>query len=319
MKTHPLAEFGIESVEGPHTPTQTGGGVEVFAGKMVDQAAIIQGDLLDRIAQLFRDIYGHGKPIDKSSWGEYSRCTDIACERNVEPICIGEAAELEGYKFIGEVEADGPVLTPCPSCSSDTELFWEPLALAKRVRGYFETKNTPETQIFATFLADAKGGIHGFEYGWMDTVQNAWDETISHLFSGTRVTMEEYLRQMKKNSDGKLTPDAQVLHLVEVGQPLPSRGPDTFQAMIGGLLNSAVPTEIRDNVPSITTVGKGIATYFLTRAAEWVDACTQDDEAVKNVTLVGSAKAYGEQVDLPAGERNKLLRETMRSLRRRRG
>ncbi len=275
-----LKESGIETItEALHVK----GLPDLFVGVLRDKQKFIKSKLIKAVATAFRDIYGHGKPVDNTSWGEYLKCTTCGENQSIE-----DFYELDTYEHISELEKNGiPKNISCPSCKGEMELFWPSDKLIDNM-----IKQFSEKILFLVTLHDAQGNIYGFEYGFKETIKQAWEDTISKLYKNSSLNYEEYLRQINQKSNGKLKEYTEVIHLVEVGQTLPSRGKDTFYNLLGTFLNDSIPKEIRETCSGITATQKGLNAYLISKLAEWGDICEVDDS--KTVVLEGNIENMSE-------------------------
>lgn len=288
-KNHPFLDSGIETVRGP---IQTKNTPPLWVGVLKNREKIHYGSILEKTVTTFRDIYGHGKPVDKSSWGEYLKCTNDQCKTT---LSIENYYHLESYIHLVQLEQNGmPDHLLCPSCHAPIDIFWNPDVLLMEMRQQFTVKD-----IFAAFLYDALGNLYGFEYGWVDTVQSAWQEVIARLYRGMGLTYESYLEQLSQNSNRKLKEDTNVFHLVEVGQTVPSRNQETMFSLVGSFLNEAVRKDALRNMPAIAVSQRGIRSYVFLRVGGFKEACVEEHSDIVVLLASESAKNLGESLALP--------------------
>ncbi|MFH0834357.1 MAG: hypothetical protein V2A63_03130 [Patescibacteria group bacterium] len=226
--------------------------------------------MIARLASSYRDIYGHGEPVDKASWSEYLRCQGCQKTRSIE-----DFYRLTKYQPIEDLEKDGPPENiPCPSCEGKMELFWDPKQLVTKIRNQVQ-------KICLSIICDPNGErIEGFEYGWVDTLESAWQETIGELYhsDGSRMDYSEFLRQMVERSQGKIQPGNQFFHLVEAGMRPAVR--EHFFAMFGAFMNATAPHEMIASGHGITATQKDSSAAKILQRAGWEITCGDPDSKI---------------------------------------
>lgn len=258
---------GIEIVQTglstPHLPS-------LSVGVMRDRVHIQDGPFLDNVATAYRDVFGHGAPVDKTSWGEYLHCEDCGTNRSIE-----DAYGIQTYAPIASLEEDKNNLTSheC-QCGGKMKLFYPPECICREIRSHF----TDREDVFGSFLIDEKTQTpYGFKYAWVDTLQGVWNDKFSHFYKGTQLTYERFLEQTEKNTHGELQEDTKVLYLAEIGLMMPSRSPETPFALSGQLLKE-LPQSVQ-KLRTLMTMQDGFHSYILARTAGCEDICRVDDSS----------------------------------------
>ncbi len=273
---------------------------ELHLGIMRDRQTIQNGSFLDQIAILYRDIYGHGQPID-SSWSEYMKCTGCGDKKSIE-----EVFGLSTYMFVEEVEKEGPPEVECECCNQPMEVFFPLEKLTQEIRDDFATRD-----LFAAFLVDDEGKPNGFEYGWNSTVQEVWEDRFQNFYAGSSMTHDKFLADIAKNGD--LTPDSPILYLSEIGHIVSHRTQQTPFDLISNFLGH-LPNRAKER-PILLTTEFGLHSHALLRAAGCWDISHVPDN--KRVTMTGCPVVMANEYRLGARpfvrKHGQLLRKLLRS------
>jgi hypothetical protein len=226
------AEGGLVPCAGPFV---VGGRPPVWVDRVADpQATARARPLLRRIVAAFRDVYGHGEPVDRGSWGEY-----LVCARRHRR-SIEWAYGLASYRPLAAVEhAGAPLPDRCPDCGAPLAFAYEQGDLMRALAG--KMRDRP---FHGALVVDASGGVHGFCYGWIDTVENLWAD-IAYLFAATDADAEGFLRAVGASTSGGVGPQAGALLVAEVGLTLPYRDEALFFALARAFFTS-LPAAQRD-------------------------------------------------------------------------
>ncbi|EKD47719.1 MAG: hypothetical protein ACD_65C00319G0001, partial [uncultured bacterium] len=147
----------------------------IFAGHITDQHRLAEDDnLLENWATTYRDVFGHGQPVDKTSWGEYLRC-ECGTTRSIEAVY-----NRGKYDYLGTLEKDAPLATEekCPNCGGALDFFYGTQDLISEIR----TRLTQD-EFSGAFLVDEKSGIHGFFYAWITTIERLWREKLAGYYA----------------------------------------------------------------------------------------------------------------------------------------
>ena len=153
-------------------------------GMLKDRRKLCDGRFLDCLIDAYRDIFGHGSPVDKKSWGEYAQCQGSACRRM---LSFEAAYNLESYVYIPDFEGSPPFvnLPRCPSCQSLMSLFYLPHKLCEEMKREFL-----QYEIFGVFLVGEDGRVYGFSYGWVDSLEGVWEKRFQEFYRSSAVTLE---------------------------------------------------------------------------------------------------------------------------------
>lgn len=246
---------------------------DTYISVLRDNSAFIESELPDILADVFRDVYGHGSPVDHNSWGEYLRCHQCGHISSIE-----DAYDLEAYHYLAELERARQVSRDCPKCHAELSDFWKKSDLVKKIQSIGQ-----KDHLALALAHNGNNEVLGFEYGWTDTLESAWVDTISTVFTNNEVDWDTYRKTMK--SDFDLNPQDPVFHLVEAGQRLPCRV--NFCEVLGAFLNSAA-TSYQINLPAVTITKNNISAYKILKAANWIDVCQSKHSP--SVVLLGNVR-----------------------------
>lgn len=232
----PNAPTGLQEVAGPFS---TKSGQDILIGVVTDPTHVGEKFHAD-FADLFRDVFAHGAPVDPAGWSEYTRCTDCGQQHSLE-----DAYGLTGYQTVAHTEAGQETtrMPPC-SCGGTHEFFWPKEQLIQMTRHFFRK------QTFAAFMYGANQDLLGFSYAWIDPLGTVWDERLAQMYG---ISRDEFMQQVHRNAG--LTPESYVLHYAETGIALPYRSLNGYLGMIRAMLNDVHHKENQhgaiDNLPVI--------------------------------------------------------------------
>lgn len=238
---------------------------ELHVGVMEDREKILEGDFLDKLAMTYRDVFGHGEPVDKTSWGEYMRCTSCGAQRSIEDVF-----DVSEYMFIAELEEERGIPEETCDCGCEMELFYDKTDLLQETEELIKKKKS-----CLAFLYDEKYNISGFSYGWHSSISQIWDEKIGSLYSHSSLVYEDFLRQIKQNSSGKMDSSTEIFYWAEIGQVLPSRNIESPFLLAGNLFRSISDEDKKQ--PLVVGVNSKLRSYAFVRAAGGQDICRIDD------------------------------------------
>ncbi len=250
--------------------------------------AALTPDFAKELAWSFRDVFGHGMPVDPSSWGEYLRCSCCGAQRSIE-----DHYAIADYVPLHALEKAPPVPQPCPTqgCKGKLSLFYHQQELEQQLLSRFKTKT------FCCSLAlNASEQVVGFCYGWVDSLINIWKEHAHH-FGVDHPCDEDFLRQVEVSTNGRLTADSQIFFTAEIGISVPYRDP-TLAKELNRLMFSSIPSHLQ-NLTTISLSQPDKMGYVFLESTGHQPAFTAGAE---NMTLmVGTVEDNLELWSLPYG------------------
>lgn len=277
----------IETLFGPYQSKEM---ADLWIGKLKNSFDL-NLHFFQSLEKSYRDIYGHGKPVDDVSWGEYLKC--LQCGKN---LSIEAVYQNTRYVLLDFLEREGLAFTPF-CCEQRMEFFYEPEKLALKMQQQFTRK-----KIAAVFLYNQENEIFGFAYGWLDTIEKIWEEFFSNFYQHTRLNYNSYLKQLEQKTEGELLSQSQIFYLAELGVSLPARKMEITFKLIESLLKIALENLKYANIQAdkISVIASSMPhsnSYKLFRGAGCRELCQTDDFEL--VVLGGKLEALLKEFSLP--------------------
>jgi len=233
MSEYPTSPYaGLQIVDGPF---QKNGMPNMWTAAITNKRQLESEDqFFVSFANAYRDAFGHGAPVDNiTDWHEYMYCERCGNRKSIE-----EVYNIDQYQTVEYLEREKYQTTTCEDCDINMQYFFQTHNLIKIIRHRLFDKEAA----FGSILLDENGRIYGFFLAWIETLQNAWEETWSTFFRENNISLQAFLADAEKNSTGMLLPDTYILHMGEVAQTLPSRHGDAFFSLLNGMF-TAIPNE----------------------------------------------------------------------------
>jgi len=198
-------------------------------------------EFANALAWSFRDVFGHGLPVDNSSWGEYLRCHSCGEQRSIEDYY----GAIE-YQPLKNLEINTPGTSPCPTphCTGNLELFYSQETLVNQLLSRLRNKT-----FCCSVALNAAEEVIGFCYGWVDSLLNIWQEHAHH-FGVNHPTDEFFLEEVDTSTNGELSAETKVFFIAEIGISHPYRDA-TLAKELNRLMFDSIPVNMR----KLPTVG----------------------------------------------------------------
>jgi hypothetical protein len=259
-------DSGLRHTSGPFTRKRV---PRLWIGTIEDRRKFVEGRFLGRLIDAYREIFGHGIPVDKKSWGEYAKCQDAACQAK---LSFEATYNLESYVYIPDLERNlsCPDLPRCPSCQSPMTLFYLPHELQAEIWEEFL-----QHESYGALLVGEDERIYGFSYGWIANFQEIWRRKFQGFYKPASLTFETCREQCQRH----LNCDHQFFYWAESGHLLPARGQDTFFAMSRSLLSGILRT--RGDIQCIFSTAPSSNAHALLIGAGAKVICSLDDHPLQ--------------------------------------
>jgi len=220
------------------------------------KAAIKDETFVTGLATCYRDIFGHGAPIDPASWSEYLHCP--RCHRRY---AIGDVYSLDEYQPLAELNERKAEGLTCKSVGCGALL--QPSYPLEKLKN--RLLNAMADHPFFCSLALGNGGnIAGLHYGWVAPLEELWDD-FSYLYEGTDATRKMFIHSARSRSAGAFSDETKVLYMTELGVTLPARDKRLLQGLVRAFFKS-MPPEVID-LPSLAVSEPDKRGYALLDAA----------------------------------------------------
>ncbi len=284
---------------------------ELHIGVMEDQRKIQSGIFLDQVAEVYRDIFGHGEPVDRSSWGEYLKCRGCGNKRSVEDVF-----QVSEYMFLAELEKQEKIEndnSECDDCGEEMELFYDSDKTSQEIRQIFERDNS-----FGSFLIDSECIPHGFGYGWATSLQDLWKEKWEKSYQYSSLDFDVMMRQLKKRSSLELEAKTTISYIAEVGEIFPVRdGNIDNPFVLTGTFFDNLPDKTK-NLPTFLTTHRGLNSYVLLRAGGCREVCTVDDDdrVILEVPNARLAREFSDGARPFYARRSKEIKKILKEIRK---
>jgi|GEM_PF-1877159 len=235
--------------------TQSGLGFRI-AYLLDHKAATADETFIAGLATCYRDIFGHGAPIDPASWSEYLFCPQ--CHRRYS---IGETHGLEEYTPLSELNESAAQKRTCEGadCEGNLEASYPLEKLKDRLRRALE--NYP---FYCSVVTGKDDSIAGLHYGWVAPLEDLWQD-FAYLYDGSEATKKMFLHAAQSRSGGRFQPQTKVLYMTELGVTLPARDKRLLQGLVRAFFKSMPPEVIA--LPSLAVSEPDKRGYALLDAA----------------------------------------------------
>ncbi len=275
---------------------------ELHIGVMENRKKIQNGDFLDRVTMIYRDIFGHGQPVDEASWGEYMKCNPCGTKKSIE-----EVFELSEYMFLSELEKNGIPEQIC-ECGCEMDHFHDHSITNEIIRKDFDEK-----EMFAVFLIDNEGISHGFSYAWKSTIKNLWEEKLVESYAHSKLDYETYLSNIITNGRENFNENTPIIYWAEIGQTVNARNGENPFLLAGTLFQSI--NNNHQSFPVFVGVNQELRSYAFVRAAGGIDVCRSED--ADRVIVCGDTSQFGVEYSLGSKfsrKHRKVIRSVMKSV-----
>jgi len=220
------------------------------------KAAMEDETFITGLATCYRDIFGHGAPIDPASWSEYLHCP--RCHRRY---AIGDVYGLDEYQPLAKLDESKAEGLTCKSTGCEAPLHPSyPLAILKSRL----LKAMADYPFFCSLVLSGSDGIAGLHYGWVAPLEELWDD-FAYLYEGTDATREMFLHSARCRSKGAFSDKTKVLYMTELGVTLPARDKRLLQGLVRAFFKS-MPLDVI-GLPSLAVSEPDKRGYALLDAA----------------------------------------------------
>ncbi|MCT4592508.1 MAG: hypothetical protein N4A36_03980 [Candidatus Gracilibacteria bacterium] len=246
---------------------------------------------LVNLSYAYRDIFGHGKSVDKSGWGEYLICNNCSNQKSIEDA----TGEVE-YRFLCDTESKNtPINSNCDNCGSEMEYFHDPVSIITETR-----QQMSEKAFYGASIIDDDLRVYGFIYSWIDSVKRIWEEKINDLYNITpdQLKYSDFINQITQKTRGKINESTNVLYLAEVGLIQPARNQKALFEMFRAMF-SEFEEEVY-NIPTLVTSEEDKRSYMLLEGADHDVVCETENYSLK--TLSGNVRKLVQEWSLSPDE-----------------
>jgi len=235
--------------------TQNGTGYRVAYLK--DQnAALKHPGFIKDLVTCYRDIFGHGAPVDPASWSEYLFCPE--CHRRYS---ISDVFDLTDYAPLAELDEPRLGIRHCSSASCKGRL--EPCYSSEKLTARLTNAMTAYP-FFCSVILGQEMRVSGLHYGWVAPLKDLWPD-FAYLYDGTKASEAMFLHSAQSRSSGRFSPDTKVLYMTELGVSLPARDKKLLQGLVRAFFRS-MPEDILA-LPSVAVSEPDKRGYALLDAA----------------------------------------------------
>jgi hypothetical protein len=257
---------GLRQKSGPYIVKRL---PRLWISTLEDCRTFAEGNFLDQLVDTYRDVFGHGAPVDKKGWGEYARCENLAC---IGKLSLESVHGLDSYVYIPDLEKHLPFpdLPPCPLCQSSMTLFYSPQELRNDLQEDFSCR-----EIYGAFLTSEDGRLYGFSYGWADSLQKIWETKFQEFYRPSDITFQACIEQCQRHFDC----ESQLFYWAEGGHLLVARNRNIFSAMTQSLLSDIL--SIRGDLQCVFSTIQSSSAHSLMLGAGAKVVCSFGDHPLQ--------------------------------------